>query len=192
MKKIARFIKSISLGQTIEKNLVRFHLYHGLLKVVDLTNAGKRGKIVKYFSVSYHDTDSPEIKGIVDEISKAQNYDKALEYTKKMLATKKYTIYLNEYEQKGIDTEPPGFKPISIKGDHVSINIDHSSFRIKNLDDKINEPTAISTSSNKKAVPMLFRWVEDNKSKIQNIDFSYLLKELDNAGIKYHEFLAID
>ena len=88
---------------------------------------------------------------------------------------------------------PGGFKPITITTDRLLIEVDYDSFRIKNLDDKYNEPTCIPRSKGgKKSVPQLYRWVKDNQARIRTMTYPELLHAIDKEGIQYHTFCAID
>jgi len=198
--KEAKWLKAnISIGQTIENDMLRIHLYNGSLQVTDLTNAGKRGKTVDYFSFNFFDRDDKEAFVLSNNISKIKDYTSALKAVKKFIddAEKQnldgyrgYKLY--EYTLKGVEVTPADFKPIKVVGKNVVVNAEYNSFSVKDKSD-INEDTCIpAIEGGKKDIKVFYRWVVDNESKIKNMTFHDIVKEMMSNQIQFHQYCAMD
>jgi len=183
-------LASISRGDSIEVGSIRIHRYDRDVAVWDLTNAGKRGKMVDSF-VLYDLNRSNNELDLMEELEKANSFDSALKIAKKYLE-KDDNIKLYERKHKGIEISPAGFKPISIQGKEVFIQADYDSFRVRDRSD-INEETCIPAIKGGKAdIKVFYRWVKDNQAKIKNMDFNEIVSAMRDEGIKYHRYCALD
>jgi hypothetical protein len=183
-------LASISRGESVEVGSIRIHRYDRDVAVWDLTNAGKRGKMVDSF-VLYDLNRSNNEPDLMEELEKAKSFDSALKIAKKYLE-KDDNIKLYERKHKGIEISPAGFKPISIQGKDVFIQADYDSFRVRDRSD-INEETCIPAIKGGKAdIKVFYRWVKDNQAKIKNMDFNEIVSAMGDEGIKYHRYCALD
>jgi hypothetical protein len=200
-------IKKIALkvGETIENDKLRIHRYRTVIQVTDLTNAGKRGKKVDRFSLFRLEPYEkyPDLMKKIEFLGKEKDYKSALTKTKKALEEIKQEVIkrklsiplisFDEYTYKGVDIKPAGFKPIKVKGKGVLIEADYDSFMVKNTDDIYNEETCIPAIRGKKtSINQFYRWLKDNQNKVKSMNFSDVTKEMDNAGINYHRYCAMD
>lgn len=185
----------LSVGQTLEVGSVRMHRYNNSIHVWDLTNAGKRGKKVQelvIMSGSYAE-EKQRLEGIGKLIDSYGSYSRILATLNDYLEDYPGAIKLEEYTRRGVDVTPGGFKALEIETKHVKITADYNDFSIKNLDDQFNEPTCIpAITGGKKSVPVFYRWVQDNESKIKRMSYPEILKEMGRLGIKYHSYCAMD
>lgn len=186
----------LSIGDSMEtKGRVRLHRYADVLYVFDLTNAGKRGKSVERFAISWNRRDdkaNARTYDLVDEIEKGLSYYSAFALAKAMFSN---LTGVNIYESKlkGIEVAPAGFKPIKIHTDNVYIEADYDSFTVRDLVDQNNLPTCIPSSRGKKtSVYGFYRWLSDNQSRVKGMSYSEILTELRKNGIDYHSYCAMD
>ena len=179
--------------------MLRIHRFRDSIRVTDLTNAGKRGKRCDELWVSWWRGDTGEIEHAVTEWLDAAAHvlgfgilqDKIMAGLE-ALKSKSGGSYLESgvNHLRGVDVMPIGFSPVKIHGKHVHIEAGHDSFVIRDLDDRYNEPTCIARG--KKSIPVVYRWVSDNRYQIADMTFSQVLKGLDAAGADYHQFCAVD
>lgn len=185
----------LSVGQTREIAMVRMHRYNDSIHVWDLTNAGKRGKKVQelvIMSKSYNGA-KERLDMIGKMIDTYGSYKAIMGTLKDYMESYPDDIVLDEYSRRGVDVTPAGFEPMVIKTTHVFIEADYDTFRIESLDDKYNEPTCIpAIKGGKKSIPVFYRWVKDNESKVRSMKYHEILKEMGKLGIKYHDYCAMD
>jgi len=191
-----RALNELSIGETFENEKWRVHRGGSSVRVTELTNAGKRGK--KCQVVVVYDIDWKRMAVSADTIAKTfydlarrgaslRDMQKAAEEFKEAGAN------METYTERGVDTKPGGFETISIKGDKVWIEAEYKSFRVRDLEDKYNEPTCIpAITGGKKSIPVFYRWVKDNQAKIKRMSFSEVRKAMQKNGIKYHSYCAMD
>jgi len=204
---LSHVCESLNVGDTIENGNVRIHRYETGLNVMDLTNAGKRGKIVDDFSVYMLDRiKDPEFLNLTDkfikDLSKVDSYEKALSLVRKLkddfdvLSSKnkiKQALDVEFTKQKGIYVSPGGQQNIIIDTHYLSGTIGHDKFSIADKTDRVNEQTIISTGSGSRvATNKLRKWYLDNQQSIATMKFRDLLNKLDKTDIKYHYYLAMD
>jgi hypothetical protein len=191
----------LEIGHTIENDHIRIHRYRPSIVVWDLTNAGKKGKKCDKFTLSDLDfIRDPKIESNVEKFEQGLSkltYPQALRWVEIIIQDAKNRKSdkpdLTKSYDRGVDVAPAGFKTITVNTGHVSIEVGHDNFTIKNLDDKYNEETCIPRSKGgKKSIPQLYRWVKDNQSKIRTMSFPDLMAALMKEGIEFHQFCAMD
>lgn len=201
--KIARsMVAGLNRGETIEKDNIRIHRWNSSIRVWDLTNAGRIGKQVDSITIYNLDWAGKSeadslVETLADNLSRVHSYSQAKSLMQKAVveinAISSYKVELDERKDRGIDVSPAGFKEITIRGKHVSVEVDYESFTVKDLEDMNNEPTCIpAIRHNKRDVKMFYMWVRDNQSWIQNARFNEVLDGMSKAGIKYHYYCAMD
>lgn len=181
--------KAMRVGETKEIGDIRIHLFSTSLKIWDLTNAGRKGKIVDYFWVGSRGRDEDDLYSLAQILEKCTDYKKALKLTKDFVADKN-NLDFGEDKEKGWDVLPKGFKKFEFRNSKISIKCDTKGFTIRDLEDRNNEPTAIDT--NKMGPRLLFKWLNDNSSKLNNMDFHDILDKISKEGIAYHYYCAMD
>ena len=135
----------LQIGYTKEINNARIHRYNGSIKVWNLDNAGKRGKMVEMISAqSYNESD---LLTLASSLDKVESYEQA-----KALIEAEVDNINNVYyhEEKGVRIPPAGFKTIEISNDHLSIRADYNGFMIADKRDQNNCPRAIAPCWGKK------------------------------------------
>lgn len=198
-KVVTRYLlAAVGRGETVEQGDVRIHRYAEVFFIWDLTNAGKRGKRVKMMAVRpnsyYYKGDKARW---FDSMSRAiehyRTYKDIKNFFEDVLVDYPNEIDIEEREERGVDVYPGGFMPIKVNGKGVYVEVGYKEFRVKDLVDTNNEPTCIpAIKGGLKAIPVFYRWVKDNESKIKNMTFRDVLKEMDKLDVPYHEYCAMD
>lgn len=184
---------ALDVGRTWENDQWRVHRYVDHIVVWDLTNAGKRGKKVPRWSVGSTARSFPFESTAMEIIMWAKRGASASQMRKVLDEIEEVGGHISETSERGVDVSPGGFAPVEIRGKHVRVEVGWKDFTIKNLDDEINEPTCIpAIKGGIRSIPAFYRWVQDNKSKIEKMDFREVLKAMDGLGVPYHEYCAMD
>lgn len=195
-KRTAAKFLNVGDGFEDERAMLRFHRFRDSLKVWDLTNAGKRGKKVNVFVVTGLDQVKSLANGVVEQVVNAAYYAHALKFAKTWVDTVQEStpfVHLYESSERGVDVTPAGFRPITVDGQHVYIQAEYDSFRVKDKVDLANEPTCIpAIRGGKKDIKVFYRWVKDNQSKLKGMKFHDVLRAMMSEGIKYHQYCAMD
>jgi hypothetical protein len=189
--------EGLKVGDTVENGHLRVHRYRGSMEVTDLTNAGKKGKTVRQFTIDNiddyrmkDDTDTEALYKFAGFMSTVSDYDRALHAAKNF--TEITTGKVHEGEKKGIHV------PMGSDGFHnnnMVVKYDSTSFSISDLSDTINAPRAIPPVSNGKSdIKKFFNFMnnEFTKKRIANMSYDDFLRELSKQGIHYHSYLSND
>ena len=180
---------SLEVGQIFENATWRIQRMALSVKAFELANAGKRGKMVPVIVLYGEGIPESVALEMVLHAKRGATFDRMLQAFKENKEVfPQFDLDVNKL--KGIDVAPGGFKKIKVQGQHVEVEVDFSSFVVRNLDDKNNEPTAISMD--KKSVPPMYVWVRDNLEKIPNMKYRDVTRGMLDAGIKFHDYCAID
>lgn len=200
-----RHLQALQVGTTVlsENGRLRIQRYSHAVVVTDLTHAGKRGKRCR--ELRLWDTDmmkSPQaetvLEGLLSDLPKAGAYEAVFDWLSGFVDEwSRYVVgippKIEERELRGVDVAPGGFAPIQIETDRISLESGYDSFTIRDKRDTNNLPTCIpATGGGKGDVKAFYRWVMDNQSAIQRMTYHDVLVEMRDAGIRYHDFCAMD
>lgn len=190
----ARFMTALNVGETFENEHYRIHRYADSIKVMDLTNAGKRGKKVDAVTLYDFPRLSPVESAALGYVLWAKRnspFSKMLEQAKEDAEILGCKIEVSAY--RGVDVMPAGVQPIAIRGEHIYVEASPLSFTVRDNDDQNNLPTCIpAIKGGKKSIPVFYRWVKENRGSIGRMTFRDVLKQMDALGIDYHSFCAMD
>jgi hypothetical protein len=187
----------VGMGDTVEQGDVRIHRYRDLFMIWDLTNAGKRGKKVRRMAVqptySYKGDRQKWLESMSKAIEYYRTYDQIKSFFKDVLEDFPGEISIDEDQERGVDVTPGGFMPVKVNGKKVYVEVGYRDFEVRDLVDTNNLPRCIpAIKGGKKAIPVFYRWVKDNESKIKNMTFIEVLREMDKLDIPYHDYCAMD
>lgn len=189
--------EALSVGNGFENELWRIHRYSNSIVVTDLTNAGKRGKKVDSWVIMGKGIRGDESLPMESMAMQYMMWAKRNANPSKMksvidedLEVHGDLMVVEQRSERGVDVTPGGFKPLLVRGAHVTIESDYQGFSIKDINDDANEPTCIAKG--KKSVKQFYRWCSDNAKKIQSWTLSQIMNELSKEGIEYHYFCAMD
>jgi len=194
----ARFLQAslgIAVGETYESGTLRAHRYTDNIVFWDLTNAGKRGKTVRRFTLSpsYGPNAPLNLDGYAKGIAGYDNYDSAKSFVTDVMKDYPGGLSTSERVERGVDVVPAGFKKQTIKTPHIEVSVGYKEFSVRDLDDMNNEPTCIpAIEGGLKSIPVFYRWVTDNVEAIKHMKYRDVLDEMRKLGIKYHSYCAMD
>jgi len=195
--------EGLAIGQTIETDRFRIHRFGGSIRVTDLANAGKRGKMVDEFAL--YDIDyvrDSKILRLIEQFAKvvhrAKSYKMALKMAEGIVSEADRLGVLGspkieKHQYKGVRVAAPGFKPIVINTPYISVNADSDHFSVRDNVDRNNEPTLIAPTRGKvTAIKKFHEWARKNRRKLERMTFSEVSGALRKAGIDTHYFCAMD
>jgi hypothetical protein len=94
---------------------------------------------------------------------------------------------------RGVDVMPAGFKPLVINGKYTHVTAEWKSFSIRDKVDMNNEPSCIpAIKGGLRSIPVFYRWVKENASRIEDMKFHEILHEMQKIGVDYHSYCAMD
>lgn len=199
-RQLGRGSKPVPVGTGGENNHIRFHRFRDGIRVYDLTNAGRRGKVVDLFNL--YDLDFMRHAGmedLVDHYSSTlhgSTYAKALAGAQALVAASAglgARPKIQESQVKGVRVDPAGSQPVEVKGSRVYVKAEPQDFVVRDLVDTNNEPVLMRPQRAAKSnAKKFYAWALANEDRISSMSFSDVRKSLDASKIKYHYFLAMD
>jgi hypothetical protein len=194
---------AINIGDTVEfeKSGIRIHRFRDSFRVTDLANAGKRGKKVDEFWVSYWQAgqEGPihaRVAEWMEFAPRAMNFNiltATIQLGINLLNDEGVSIESGWNTLRGVDVAPGGFGPIKINGDNVYIEAGWQDFVVRDKADKFNLPVCIPAIRGGKAdIKVFYRWVTDNQAAIKRMDFHQVLDGMRDAGVAYHQYCSMD
>jgi len=185
--------QALDVGRTWENENWRIHRYADSIRITELREAGKRGKKVKVISLYGGDRTLPRESIAMEMVmlgKRNESYARMLQAAKE---AEEIGFTLSEEEQRGVDVPPGNFGPMDISGDHIHVRVGWKDFSVKNTDDKYNEETCIpAMKGGLKAIPAFYRWVSDNRAKVEKMTFDEVVQTMDTLDVPYHRYCAID
>lgn len=172
--------RSITVGQTLQSDKWRIHRYMTSLRITDLTNAGKRGKKVTELVLTNPD------ENLIRKVLAAAKSGVSLESMKEILpAEPMVTTY------RGIDVEPAETEHVGVTGKDFSLSASPTDFTIAENDVNMTRIIPPMTAP-KTATKKFYEWAKANRNKIAAMDTGDLRQALRQAGIRYHQYCAMD
>lgn len=189
---------ALDIGHTWDNENWRIHRFADSIKVTDLTNAGKRGKKVQILSVvakRYRGEGMAGMESLAMEFvmhaKRGASYARMKQVADEAAEAGIADLY--EESERGVDVAPGNFGPISIHGKHVYVEVGWKDFTVRDKVDQHNLPTCIpAIKGGLKAIPVFYRWVDENRAAIENMTFREITKAMGQLGISYHEYCAMD
>jgi len=198
--KMAMSILAVSVGDMFENDAIRVIRTRSGIRVIDLENAGKRGKrvdVIAIYDVDYADDPGGLVEELAKDLEKARSFSQATGMLQNTLdavnegSSRQVKIYKDN--ERGVDVAPAGFKPVKINGKNVYIEADYKSFVVRDKEDQYNLPTCIPAIRGGKAdIKVFYRWVMDNESQLRNMTYDEVTSGMRKAGIRYHSYCAMD
>lgn len=183
-------LAALSTGETFENEAWRVHRFRPSLRVTSLIGAGKRGARCEEMSLySNLGEMTDEVAEAVLRAAKSKVSPAQMEALMESLAGPN-RMGFESFMLKGVEVKPGGFEKIKVVGDHVKIEADYDSFSVEDLDDRNNLPTCIARG--KKSIFQFYRWVKENRQKLDRMTFEEVTDAMGDAGIDYHSYCAMD
>jgi len=199
----------IKMGETWEKGTLRIHRYRDVLKIWDLTNAGKRGKKVELTMVSlthaYPHDEQAGIDGLVRLLTGYRNYGQAIGALRDLMADYPKSYDASTSQIRGIDVRPSHLKKIRIKtkpnadGDFMEIDSNGLDWSIISTrmhegpkGNRFAQDTTYSPAGGKRDLrqgALIFHgWLSENESKVARMGIQDLLVILRKLGVKFDSY----
>lgn len=196
------------IGDTVEKNGLRMHRYASALRVMDLANAGKRGKVVDEFALYNLDYSfDVRVAGVIEDalikIAEARTYSAALKIAQDAVDEAKAlriglvpSIEINRL--RGVDVEAPaggtGAK-IVIKAPEFELEASPVTFSVrqkaKGYEDTTNHIPPVH-GAKKTAIARFYVWVRANEKEIKGWGYHDLSRAMADADLDYHTYSTMD
>lgn len=188
----------IGIGETKFFGTVEVHRYASSVHVRDRANGGKRGKVCPGFAVYGLDRardDEPTTLRCVEAIEAAagDGYEAMLQAAQAVVELDGRGDIENRTE-KGVRVPPADFRTISILGEYVFAEADYNSFRVRDLEDRYNEPTRIPPchGGERTAVKLFREFLARNAERVRTMRFREVSDAMHEAGISSHYYCAVD
>lgn len=187
-------------GATFENQNIRVHRFRSAVKIWDLTNAGKRGKMVDIVSVYDLDYLDDAGKALIDPFTaKLRRADFATanklieQFMEKVKATPRgHMADVERRKEKGVRVDPGGSDPVEVRGASIAVRIEPQSFWVRDLTDPMNEPTLIPRRRQATSTKRMYVWALSNKAQIKKMTFRQIQDVMSDLGVDYHYYLAMD
>jgi hypothetical protein len=184
--------EATAVGRGDENKYIRWHRYRSAIRIWDLTNAGKRGKMVEVFALYDLDYGLDEFQqGMVETFAKGlpkSNFRQALKAAQAMAADGIGKI--ESSREKGVRVNPAGFKPLELSTPEFEISSDLQGYSVRDRSDKFNEPACYNRG--KRDVKPFYRWVTDNWPKLKRLTYSQLTSLMSKQNFNFHSYCRMD
>lgn len=182
----------LRVGVTLERGTLRVHRLRDLFQLWDLTNAGKRGRKVRTLSVSPAFRAGIDREEVMEQMARRlatlASFEVAELAVHGFLIEHPAALDVSDGELRGVDVTPGGFKPIKVETVRLSLEVGYRSFSVKDLNDPHNRPTCVPGDARKVLIPVFYRWVSDNITRLESMSYREVLREMMAMGIDYHDY----
>jgi hypothetical protein len=179
---------------------VSVHRFRGHIRVQDLTNAGKRGKMVPGFNLTFWKDDpswEPETMFLWDEFVRSAKSGKEFLYLRRLAwdiveQQEKALGTLKTFDVKGIDATPEeghGAK-IEVNAPKWYMNATTRKFFLADKEDQNNLPRAYEAGP--KDAVKFYKWFNANQDSLKDKKFYDVLRLMSNEGIRYKQYMGMD
>lgn len=204
----ARFQKharGLGLGDTATKGSIRVHRYSDMLKVWDLTNAGKRGKKVRVMSVglsySYKGDKQDWLERMGGHALDYGSYDRFKAFLSDLQHDFPGEIEIDENQSRGIDVLPAETREIKLKWTVGRENLDLKATPLEFLVNssvlfaegeghmppgaKSFRQDTLYWARKKGDAARFYSWLSANEQQVQKMDIQDLRKLWSQIDVRY-------
>jgi hypothetical protein len=178
-------------GKTMENDSLRFHVYRGSIEVLNLENAGKRGKKVEGFVLGGTDRGG-DVEKAVDQWTfhlKRLTYKDAKKQAEK-LVEQFPGLRIYDRQEKGVHVAPAGFGPFKKGTPEFEIEATWTEYNVRDRSDTYNLPACYNTG--KRDVKRFYRWVTDNWGRLKNLTYNEMTSLMSKEGFKFRSYCRMD
>jgi hypothetical protein len=180
---------TIEIGTTWQNGTYRIHRYAGSIRVTDIRNAGRRGKRCQQLGV--WDDMIAKHEHLADTLSSLLVAGAECGASIAEMAQACADAGLTGYEVqdlRSVDVEPT---ELSVTGRHVRVTATDLDVCIRDLDDRMNEPTAIARK--RSDAKKVHGWVRRNLVRVNESTFRELINTIrSECGVSLHQWCAVD
>lgn len=188
----------MQIGEPQEINGFRITRYGYGVEVLDTTNAGKRGKSVRYWDIgtSCRGYDEASVLDAVAEVAYTVARERGDCATMDSALRLVEATVVRERTLRGIDVRPFGWQTICASTDKVAIEVRWDGFRVHDLCDHNNGTQAIPSIARKAtSIARARTWAHkhhDLADALRGLTFWQVLDRMRNAGILVHTYCSVD
>jgi hypothetical protein len=173
-------------ARAVGKQPVHVVCHFDWCRVIDMTNAGKRGKKCRELSASDPCQGS---RDVFARIEKAQSFDEALSIVLEAKASQlSSTFHVLQGEIRGVDA--PKERLTAGNAGTWSASVDEDGVSVADHTDPFNEPRAITSGQSKAAAYSKAAKVWDRVQAART--FHEACSILRNAGVRLHSYCGMD
>jgi hypothetical protein len=207
---------SVAVGTTVETDKLRIHRYADSVVIWDLTNAGRRGKVVDILSVTDidylggNDLAVTKFERWLGQLVKGQTFEQADRGFKALISELERSgqarlpkaHYRNE---KGVRIDPPEsvakrlkFTIVDTPERVMSLEVKPSNISIRETTHRLNDrgerqfylhDSVVSNTGKKRETKALYNWIVENEGKLKRMKNLADVKTLLNReGVPYRTF----
>lgn len=179
---------------------VSIHRFRGHIRVQDLTNAGKRGKMVPGFNLTFWKDDpswEPETMFLWDEFVRSAKSGKEFLYLRRLATDiieqqEKALGTFDSFDSKGIHVTPQEGAGSKIEVNAAKWHLTASSreFLLADKVDQNNLPRAYEAGP--KDAARFYTWFNANQDSLKDKKFYEVLRSMSDAGIRYKQYMGMD
>lgn len=165
-------MECLQIGQTIELNNVRIHRFTDAIKLTDLVNAGKRGKVCTEISAYGWGSDDADrlLNSLSDALLECKTFEEMRENVRGHVeGTSDFNMEVRSHKGVRVAPSKGDFEPIIIENENVYVKVEWDSFIIRDKRDMNNEPRLRSDKATD--AKKLHKLISSNKSEFDNFTF---------------------
>lgn len=180
--------KPYQIGNNYVQGCLAIHVYATSVSVVDMTNAGKRGKTCATISVCSYNID---VGAFCDKLADVDNLTKAILWAQDCKDTYNADVYNNT--KRGVDVIPLNLTKFSFRNDFVVFNCLPNDYDCSDLTDGNNQPKFIDCNDGVRAKKAFYNFCVKNqhlftdKTKMWDIHAMAV-----QCGCMPHSYCAMD
>jgi hypothetical protein len=179
-------------GAATDTNVLRLERWGDSVTVTDVTNIGKRGKKVLYFTMGplrYLEEQQPEVyQRFLEDLLKAPTYSDALRLAEALKAEYAgqgyaFNFDVSESEKRGVDVKPV---PLRVDGTRLRgfVEVDGFSLSAKRgtYEGNVEPHIEAGRSAKKPQLRKVYVWAQKNKSQLGDMELGAVLAEIQETG----------
>ena len=179
----------IDTGQTWDNGVIRIHRYMDSVRVSHVADAGKRGKKCRQLAAWALDHQPVDVDLLLGGLITLAMLDASMATFRAALLVHGVTEdHIEDHLERGVDVEPA---KLEVTGEHVSMSVSNNEVSIYDLDDRNNEPAAMTrTRTDAKRAG---QWLKTHLTQVNQMRFSPLVHEVEEAtGVRFHRWCRMD
>lgn len=183
-------------GEDLEVGNLQYHRFRDSLRVVDFTNAGKKGKTGKEVTLygSYKHDDQTAIEAfIADSIMKLKDIDDVEKAFKDLASTHRESGWQVQTRLvKGVDIFRKLGNEVEINNGSLRLSASPKNVSFEDLKDKNNNMSGYVNDSKKTELKKAWEVIVKNKEKIEKMSYQEFKQFFNDNGISYKTYAGMD
>jgi hypothetical protein len=188
--------KTFQIGDDANQGCLAIHVYSRSISIVDMTNAGKRGKVCPTISICGDDNDVSNVCNFCHngsmKLGDVDNFTQAILFAQACKDEFQADVYNNT--KRGVDVIPANLKPFTFRNNKVAFECTINDYDCSDLLDGANEPKLIAGSSEGvRAKKAFYNFCVKNAGLFTDNTSMHDIHEMANkCGCRPHSYCAMD